>query len=209
VRMNEIAVFTHRMRELLRSLAPISGSTATLIKSTNRQVETSCGIHGGRRRDISQQLINRHGLNYRPRHAGRHRNGIARRLWNPSRETAGRNKCTAWTPELELPGRDASVRIKFDSLDDFHPDALYQKVPLFEEPRRMRQVAADERPAPRGPTQAVAEPLLSSLSSSSLLDDLVSEAEAPSTRGSRPSKVSLRHISRPGRISAKPKWPIA
>ena len=50
---------------------------------------------------------------------------------------------------LELPGPDAPVRIKFDSLDDFHPDALYQKVPSFEELRRMRQVAADERPAPR------------------------------------------------------------
>src|SRR5450755_4873833 len=60
---------------------------------------------------------------------------------------------------LELPGPDAPVRLKFDSLDDFHPDALYQKVALFEELRRLLQGATDERPAPRRPARSVADPL--------------------------------------------------
>src|SRR5947209_11349954 len=53
--------------------------------------------------------------------------------------------------QLELPGPDEPIRLQFESLDDFHPEALYKRVPLFRE-LRMRQDALLESPAsPRRP----------------------------------------------------------
>ncbi len=40
---------------------------------------------------------------------------------------------------LELPGPDGPICIAFGTIDDFHPDALYQNVPLFQQLRRARQ----------------------------------------------------------------------
>ena len=81
--------------------------------------------------------------------------------------------------ELVLPGPDAPVALRLQSLDDFHPDALYEDLPLFHELRRLRQELLDERPAARAPRAAPRDPLPSALGSGSLLDDIVSGAEGP------------------------------
>ena len=84
-------------------------------------------------------------------------------------------------PQLELPGPDGPIRIRFESLDDFLPDALYHNLPLFQELRlRKEQLEAAPRPTPaRRPT---VEPIGEALSSGSLLDDIVSGAEAPARK---------------------------
>jgi type VI secretion system protein ImpC len=82
---------------------------------------------------------------------------------------------------LELPGPDEPIQLRFESLDDFHPEALYRDVPLFGELRHRRERAL-EQPAPPRPAaarRAVEDPLPAALESGSLLDAIVSGAEAP------------------------------
>jgi hypothetical protein len=88
--------------------------------------------------------------------------------------------CARLGAQIELPGPDEPVWIRFESLDDFHPDALYQNVPLFQKLRRVRKEVLDEPPAPRRPpAPSIPEALPGALSSGSLLDDIVGGAEAP------------------------------
>lgn len=89
---------------------------------------------------------------------------------------------------LELPGPDEPVRMRFESLDDFHPEALYRDVPLFSELRHRRERALETPDAPRRPAPRLSsvDPLPAVLESGSLLDAIVSGAEAPAPARTRP-----------------------
>ena len=83
-------------------------------------------------------------------------------------------------PQLELPGPDEPIRMRFETLEDFHPDALCQNVPLLRELLENRESLMQGRPAnPRPAARPVSAPLPEVLSSGSLLDDILSGAEAP------------------------------
>jgi type VI secretion system protein ImpC len=83
-------------------------------------------------------------------------------------------------PQLELPGPDGPIRVRFESMDDFLPDALYHNLPLFQELQEMGELQQSPRPAPaRRPTPEVPE---SALSSGGLLDDIISGIEKPARR---------------------------
>jgi type VI secretion system protein ImpC len=84
-------------------------------------------------------------------------------------------------PQLTLPGPDDPIRLRFESLDDFLPDALYQGLPLFQElsQRRSQILQAPTTPKPRRPSSAP-DPVESALGSGSLLEDILSGTETPS-----------------------------
>src|ERR1044071_5586893 len=52
-------------------------------------------------------------------------------------------------PQLELPGPDEPIRLQFTSLDDFHPEGLYESVPLFRELRAQQEALLDAPARPR------------------------------------------------------------
>ena len=80
-------------------------------------------------------------------------------------------------PQLELPGPDDAIRLRFESMDDFLPDALYHNLPLFQQIEELRQLLESPAPAPaRRPTP---EPPPAALDSGSLLDDILTGTETP------------------------------
>jgi type VI secretion system protein ImpC len=97
--------------------------------------------------------------------------------------------------ELELPGPDEPIRLRFESLDDFHPEAIFKSVPLFRELSIRHEAALDTPSAPRRPAPArTPDPSPAMLSSGSLLDDIVSGAEAPAPARERPRDAFQQHI---------------
>lgn len=58
------------------------------------------------------------------------------------------------TTAPELPALD----VAFESLDDFHPDALYERLPLFQELRELRRLARDPSFSADAPAAADTEP---------------------------------------------------
>lgn len=62
-------------------------------------------------------------------------------------------------PRLRIPTTDPelpALDVAFESLEDFHPDALYERLPLFRELRELRRLARDpgssaDAPAPADP----------------------------------------------------------
>jgi type VI secretion system protein ImpC len=78
-----------------------------------------------------------------------------------------------FAPRLEIPlGSDDGARLtlRFDDLDDFHPDRLYSRLPLFDSAREMRERLADPRVFAR------------------IADARKSRAPAPSAEGSGPPR---------------------
>lgn len=102
-------------------------------------------------------------------------------------------------PKLRLPldpASDGAIAIGFSQLDDFHPDALYQRLELFQALRRTRarllnpasfaQAAAElAPPAPSEPGQT--EPTPGRKDEGDLLGRLLGKAPAPATAAARPS----------------------
>lgn len=84
-------------------------------------------------------------------------------------------------PEVRLPlkgERDADVRVQFSTLEDFHPDRLYERLPVFEGVRELRRRLAE--PAPHAPavrelpTNEPPTPV-----GGNLLDQIVHESATP------------------------------
>jgi type VI secretion system protein ImpC len=99
--------------------------------------------------------------------------------------------------QIELPGPDEPIRLQFESLDDFHPEGLYESVPLFRELRAQQDALLDAPSAARRPAPAPArrsDPVPEMLSSGSLLDDIVSGVEAPAPARERPRDVFAQHV---------------
>ncbi len=74
-------------------------------------------------------------------------------------------------PELHVPLHrdDAPVlRVQFSSLDDFHPDHVYERLPLFEGVRALRSQLGEPAPPPQPPREPA--------SHGSLLDDIVRQS---------------------------------
>ena len=74
-------------------------------------------------------------------------------------------------PELHVPLHrdDAPVlRVQFSSLDDFHPDHVYERLPLFEGVRALRSQLGEPAPPPQPPPEPA--------SHGSLLDDIVRQS---------------------------------
>jgi type VI secretion system protein ImpC len=98
--------------------------------------------------------------------------------------------------QIELPGPDEPIRLQFASLEDFHPESLYERVPLFRELRAQQNALLDS-PAPRrppAPVRRASDPVPEMLSSGSLLDDILSGAEAPAPARERPRDAFSQHI---------------
>jgi len=78
-------------------------------------------------------------------------------------------------PELHVPLHrdDAPVlRVQFSSLDDFHPDHMYERLPLFEGVRALRTQFAEPASRPHPPREPLREPPRHG----SLLDDIVRQS---------------------------------
>jgi len=97
--------------------------------------------------------------------------------------------------QIELPGPDEPIRLQFESLDDFHPEALFENVPLFQELRTQQDALLSSPARPKRPAPVRAqEPSAEILSSGSLLDDIVSGVEAPAPARERPRDAFAQHI---------------
>jgi type VI secretion system protein ImpC len=100
--------------------------------------------------------------------------------------------------QIEIPGPDGPIRLQFESLDDFHPEALYEHVALFRELRAQQDVllSSPAPPPPRRPTPAAApsDPVPGILGSGSLLDDILSGVESPAPARERPRDAFAQHI---------------
>jgi type VI secretion system protein ImpC len=90
-------------------------------------------------------------------------------------------------PQLELPGPDDPIRLRFESLDDFLPDALYQSLPLFQELSQQRDQILETPATPKLRRHSSApDPVESALGSGSLLDDILSGSETASQSQRKP-----------------------
>ena len=93
---------------------------------------------------------------------------------------------------LELPAGP----LKFAELDDFHPDQLYQNVPLFASLREAKTQPAEFRPAPASPSRPAPPPT----AAGSLLDQIVGQAAPEPARTSAPGEnawdQTIRDIAR-------------
>ena len=97
--------------------------------------------------------------------------------------------------QLELPGPDEPIRLQFESLDDFHPEALNESVPLFRELRAQQDALLESPTRPRRPAPVrPSDPVPEMLSSGSLLDDILSGAESPAPSRERPRDVFAQHL---------------
>ncbi len=103
---------------------------------------------------------------------------------------------------LDLPAGS----LQFRELDDFHPDQLYQRVPLFERIRQAKKQAS-EPGAFRPASAAAAPPAAPALSGASLLDEIVEQSSPGPARAAARSesgweqairKIAARHAV-PGR----------
>jgi type VI secretion system protein ImpC len=93
-------------------------------------------------------------------------------------------------PALNLPLADGetSLPLRFASLDDFHPDSLYERLPVFgklrelrsADPATLRRAAASSAPAPPPPVSAM--PAGGSLLDQMLEEDTAGEAPRRTTR---------------------------
>jgi type VI secretion system protein ImpC len=97
-------------------------------------------------------------------------------------------------PQLELPGPDEPIRLQFTSLDDFHPEGLYEAVPLFRELRAQQDALLESPTRPRRPAPAAPAPVPEMLDSGSLLDDILGGVETPSPARQRPRDAFSQHI---------------
>ncbi len=94
--------------------------------------------------------------------------------------------------EIAIEGSGSPVPLSFSSLDDFHPDSLFRRMPLFaklrdlrnrlKNPHTFREAAAELTGATR--TQTAPRPNLepASPAGGSLLDAMLRESEAPAAR---------------------------
>jgi len=113
-----------------------------------------------------------------------------------------------------MPGQSEPVVLRFAELDDFHPDRLYQQVPVFEELRDLRRrlknpaalakAAAELRawahlPAAPAPAPA-AEPLQPGPGGGDLLDQVLGRTGAESSPETNPLQEYLRKLVQPHAI---------
>ncbi|MGH9430656.1 MAG: type VI secretion system contractile sheath domain-containing protein, partial [Terriglobia bacterium] len=111
-----------------------------------------------------------------------------------------------------------SLALHFKELDDFHPDQLFQRAPLFRKLRQLRARLADPStfaaaaeelgmaPAPRpaaetrgSSVQPPATPDPSRLATGSLLDDMIEQTEARPSHSQRPDDLQefIRRVVAP------------
>lgn len=124
-------------------------------------------------------------------------------------------------PEIRLPlgGASGPLSFRFSTIDDFHPDQIFQRSPMFDRLRDLRSrlsdpetfaATADElgisfraQSKPREPeaVRPAAAPDVSGLASESLLDAMIEESEsgAPTTHRERRDEVQefARRIAKP------------
>jgi type VI secretion system protein ImpC len=86
-------------------------------------------------------------------------------------------------PELRVPlrgARDLAVGAEFRSLEDFHPDRLYERLPVFEGARELRRRLSEApRDQPRRASPAVAPPAPPAPVDGNLLDQIVAQSPVP------------------------------
>ncbi|MDX1811604.1 MAG: type VI secretion system contractile sheath large subunit, partial [Gammaproteobacteria bacterium] len=111
-----------------------------------------------------------------------------------------------FSPELSLSlNQDSQIKLRFQSLDDFHPDALYQQVALFSQLKQLRNrlnnqnsfaEAAREmgayttEPAP----QAVAETETTGMDAASVLDMTLNTTDAQISEQQNPDNLAKNLI---------------
>ena len=127
-------------------------------------------------------------------------------------------------PEIHLPlgGKDGTISFRFSNIDDFHPDQIFQRSPMFERLRDLRSrlsnpetfaSTADElgigsRPQSqtREPAPVRPAPEVSGLAGASLLDAMIesSESGAPTTHRQRRDEVQefARRVSESSAVAA-------
>ena len=92
-------------------------------------------------------------------------------------ETIGRLR-----PELRVPlqgTRDPAVRVQFRDFEDFHPDRLYERLPVFEGVRELRRRLAEPAPRTQPPHPSpTAEPPAAPVGGD-LLDHIVRQSLSP------------------------------
>ena len=93
-------------------------------------------------------------------------------------------------PELRLPFANAEVAVKFREIDDFHPDRLFQTVPLFKKLRELREGLEDGSIAPppkASSASAAGVERTRPASGADLLRDMMGEPAAPGPASQRRS----------------------
>jgi len=128
-------------------------------------------------------------------------------------------------PEIRLPlgGKDGTLSFRFSTIDDFHPDQIFQRSPMFDRLRDLRSrlsnpetfastadelgISARPQSQPREPERVrPAAPEMTGLASGSLLDAMIetSESAAPTTRRQRRDEVQefARRVSESTAIAA-------
>jgi type VI secretion system protein ImpC len=94
-------------------------------------------------------------------------------------------------PELRLPFGGVDVPVRFRDLDDFHPDQLLARLPLFQKLRDLRKRLADPSTfkaaaAELAPRANPPEPSVTNLSGADLLRMMTGEEAAPKAAGRLP-----------------------
>ncbi len=115
---------------------------------------------------------------------------------------------TRFSPQLSLPLglNSAALTIRFSQLDDFHPDALYQQLDLFQALRRSRahllnpasfdQAVATLSPVPPHDLLAQSDPKTAPESEAALLERLLGQASVtpPLRRSTDPQVTALQAL---------------
>jgi type VI secretion system protein ImpC len=84
-------------------------------------------------------------------------------------------------PELHVPlqsERDSAVRVRFTTFEDFHPDRLYERLPVFEGVRELRRRLAESAPQGQPPRQSPAEEPPAAGGGGNLLDQILQQSPA-------------------------------
>jgi len=85
-------------------------------------------------------------------------------------------------PELRVPvgdERDFAVRIEFQTLDDFHPDRLYERLPVFEGVRELRRRLAAPATREQPPRESSTAEQPPAAVGGNLLDQIVQQSPSP------------------------------
>ena len=84
-------------------------------------------------------------------------------------------------PELHVPlkgERDSAVRVQFRTFEDFHPDRLYERLPVFEGVRELRRRLGESAPQGQPPRESPTEEPPATPVGGDLLDQIVRQSPA-------------------------------